>query len=172
MGEVEWMQEENQEEEFEEIALPEWKVGDDKERLVKETLEDKSLKEWREFADKEMRGYRWENDLLLKHWVESGTEKTKEVIVLPKSRRDEVIRMAHNTCGHLGGKKVIPIAVNKQSREIEQRKIAYDKGKKLREFKAGDLVLERIPGMGCKHQEAWRGPFEVMERLGEVTTEL
>ena len=98
LGEVEWIQEENQEEEFEEIALSEWKVGDDKERLVKETLEDKSLKEWRELSDKEMRGYRWENDLLLKRWVESGTEKTKEVIVLPKSRQDEVIRMAHNTC--------------------------------------------------------------------------
>ena len=31
----------------------------------------------------------------------------------------------------------------------------HERGKRLREFEVGDMVLERIPG---KLEESWRGP--------------
>jgi len=39
-------------------------------------------------------------------------------------------------------------------------------------MKVGDLVLERIPGLDGNLDEAWRGPWKVLEKLGDVTYRL
>ncbi len=51
----------------------------------------------------------------------------------------------------------------------EQRKKQHDKSTRLRSFSRGDLVWYRIPGMHNKLGESWDGPFEVVERKGDVT---
>ncbi len=43
-----------------------------------------------------------------------------------------------------------------------------NRGTKLREFKSGELVLYRVPGMSCKLSDSWEGPYKVIERMGEV----
>ena len=56
----------------------------------------------------------------------------------------------------------------KQEEAVQRRKEVYDRGKGNRQFKVGDLVLLRVPVMDLKLQDAWKGPYEVVERLGEV----
>ena len=41
-------------------------------------------------------------------------------------------------------------------------------GAKLKEFKVGEKVLYRIPGLSCKLADSWEGPYDVVERLGKV----
>ncbi len=43
-----------------------------------------------------------------------------------------------------------------------------NRGTKLREFKEGDLVLYRVPGMTCKLADSWEGPYRVVARMGKV----
>ncbi len=50
----------------------------------------------------------------------------------------------------------------------EKRKIQMDKGCKLREFKEGEKVLYRIPGLCSKLSDSWEGPYVVGERMGSV----
>ena len=44
----------------------------------------------------------------------------------------------------------------------------YDKGKIDRKLEVGQLVMCRIPGMSRKLQDAWEGPFRVIDVLGKV----
>lgn len=60
------------------------------------------------------------------------------------------------------------LAAENQSRAIEQRKQAYDRNKVERVYAKDDLVLCRVPGIDLKLEDAWRGPFKIVERLGEV----
>ncbi len=51
----------------------------------------------------------------------------------------------------------------------KQSRLSYmNRGCKLREFKAGQLVLYRVPGMHSKLADSWEGPYRVKERLGKV----
>ncbi len=50
----------------------------------------------------------------------------------------------------------------------ESRLQYVNKGAKLREFKEGDLVLYRVPGMTCKLSDSWQGPYKVLRKMGAV----
>ncbi len=51
----------------------------------------------------------------------------------------------------------------------KQSRLSYmNRGCKLREFKAGQLVLYRVPGMHSKLADSWEGPYKVKERVGKV----
>ncbi len=54
------------------------------------------------------------------------------------------------------------------ARSKESRMQYANRGMKLREFKKGDLVLYRVPGMTCKLADSWEGPYKVLERKGAV----
>ena len=56
----------------------------------------------------------------------------------------------------------------KQEVAIAKRKESYDRGKCLRSFDVGTLLLLRVPGFDLKLQDAWKGPYKIIERLGEV----
>ena len=73
--------------------------------LVKAVLEDPTLGGCRELAEKGEQGYIWTRGLL----YQARTTHTEEVIhlmVLPKSFRNRVLKMAHEGSGHLGARKV------------------------------------------------------------------
>ena len=73
--------------------------------LVRAVLEDPTLEGCRELAGKGEQGYVWVRGLL----YQARTTHTEEVIhlmVLPKSFRDRVLKMAHEGSGHLGSRKV------------------------------------------------------------------
>ena len=44
----------------------------------------------------------------------------------------------------------------------------YNRGTQPREFQVGDKVLVLVPTVECKFLARWQGPYEVIERLGEV----
>ena len=44
----------------------------------------------------------------------------------------------------------------------------YNRGAQLRTFQSGDLVLDLVPTAECKFLAKWQGPYEVVERVGEV----
>ena len=48
------------------------------------------------------------------------------------------------------------------------RKKEFDKKSVDRKLEEGDLVLCRVPGMAHKLQEAWHGPYPVIEKLNRV----
>ncbi len=50
----------------------------------------------------------------------------------------------------------------------KERKKHYNKKAVEREFKRGDSVLNRTPGINGKLEEAWQGPYEVVERVNRV----
>ena len=73
--------------------------------LVRAVLEDPTLEGCRELAGKGEQGYVWVRGLL----YQARTTHTEEVIhlmVLPKSFRGRVLKMAHEGSGHLGARKV------------------------------------------------------------------
>ena len=57
------------------------------------------------------------------------------------------------------------VARVKQEVAIAKRKESYDRGKCLRSLDVGTLVLLRMPGFDL---DAWKGPYKIIERLGEV----
>ncbi len=50
----------------------------------------------------------------------------------------------------------------------ESRMQYLNRGTKLREFREGDLVLYRVPGMTCKLSDSWQGPYVVLKKVGTV----
>ena len=50
----------------------------------------------------------------------------------------------------------------------KKRKEHFDKKTVDRVLEVGDLVLCRVPGMAHKLEEAWHGPYKVVERLNRV----
>ncbi len=50
----------------------------------------------------------------------------------------------------------------------ESRLQFLNRGTKLREFREGDHVLYRVPGMTCKLSDSWQGPYLVVKRVGAV----
>ncbi len=65
--------------------------------------------------------------------------------------------------------EVREIAALSAAKCTEKRKRQHDKHAKARKFEKGDLVWYRIPGLHDKLSESWDGPFEIVERKGEVT---
>jgi len=92
-----------------EVQLPEGGEGNDRHILVQETAKDDSLKHWRELADRKLRGYYLKEGVLLKYFMEDELSDPRGVIVLLKTRRESVMRVVHNSSGHLSAKKVIAI---------------------------------------------------------------
>ena len=60
----------------------------------------------------------------------------------------------------------------KQEVAITKRKESYDRGKCLRSLDVGTLVLLRMPGFDLKLQDAWKGPYKIIEQLGEVNNRI
>lgn len=72
--------------------------------LRAECKSDPSLKHCRELADSSKIGYFWRDGLLYhKECVE--LLGSRERIVIPSVRRNLVLKLAHDHCGHFGGKK-------------------------------------------------------------------
>ena len=94
-------------------------------------------------------------DLLAAGW----RENTKNSWNVSESVRELAERIA----------AIREVMMETQRREMDVTKRGYDRGKLLRTFDKDDLVLERIPGLSGKLEEPWRGPLEVVEKLGEVT---
>ncbi|KAJ8351611.1 hypothetical protein SKAU_G00230870 [Synaphobranchus kaupii] len=46
----------------------------------------------------------------------------------------------------------------------------YNRGAQPREFGPGDKVLVLVPTLECKFLAKWNGPYEVIEKVGTVTT--
>ena len=44
----------------------------------------------------------------------------------------------------------------------------YNRGAQLRIFHPAELVLVLVPTAECKFLAKWQGPYEVVERVGEV----
>ncbi len=59
-------------------------------------------------------------------------------------------------------------AAVKMLKERKGRMEYANRGSKLREFKRGDKVLYRIPGLNSKLSDSWEGPYVVLERKGIV----
>ncbi len=75
---------------------------------------------------------------------------------------DWVMRMAERL------ERVRDSAALRVSKSRESRMQYLNRGTKLREFKVGDLVLYRVPGMTCKLADSWEGPYKIVERKGAV----
>ncbi len=73
-----------------------------------------------------------------------------------------VLRMSERLEG-LRDSAALGMAKGKESR------LQYlNRGTKLREFREGDHVLYRVPGMTCKLSDSWQGPYLVVKRVGAV----
>ena len=73
--------------------------------LVAETKVDPSLEKWRGWADKEEQGFMWREGLVYQT-VTTHVLETAHLMVLPKSFRAKVLRLAHEKLGHMGARRV------------------------------------------------------------------
>ncbi len=86
--------------------------GDDKSKLVEEIQQDISLKYCKKLASMKEWGYKFEDGLLIHTLVDVVGGEIKR-IVLPTCRRNVVLKLAHDHCGHVGYRKVLDI-INKR----------------------------------------------------------
>ncbi len=61
------------------------------------------------------------------------------------------------------------LAVGNESKSVEERVLAFNKGKSDRELSVGDTVLMRIPGIHGSLQASWEGPYIVSSKVSRVT---
>ncbi len=97
--------EEKEEERETPVELDCVKEGHDRAKFAVEVQNDSSLTCCRRLACTKERGYRWENGLLL-HCVLDNLMGEVKRIVVPKSRRALLCKLAHDKSGHLGFRKV------------------------------------------------------------------
>ena len=64
--------------------------------------------------------------------------------------------------------QVWPIVRAHLRRAQQAQARVYNRGAQLRFFRPGDLVLVLVPTAECKFLAKWQGPYEVVERVGEV----
>ena len=64
--------------------------------------------------------------------------------------------------------QVWPIVRDHLQRAQQAQARVYNWGAQLRVFRPGDLVLVLVPTAKCKFLAKWQGPYEVVERVGEV----
>ena len=80
--------------------------GDEKSEFVRAVEGDESLKVEKELADRREQGYKWRNGVLIQHklldWEHFG-----DVLVVPKSHRERILKVAHEKGGHLSSAKVL-----------------------------------------------------------------
>ncbi len=88
------------EEKGRDIVIPVVGTGKDRKKLVRETKEDSTLETIRTFADNKDKGYRWENGVLVQAIISQNLDE-KLLIVLPKSFRNRVLKLAHEGLGHV-----------------------------------------------------------------------
>ncbi|XP_063070441.1 uncharacterized protein LOC134461440 [Engraulis encrasicolus] len=74
---------------------------------------------------------------------------------------------------HVGAMKermrvVYPIVREHMETAQRQQQASYNRPAQPREFKPGDRVLVLVPTVECKFLATWQGPYEVIERIGEV----
>ena len=64
--------------------------------------------------------------------------------------------------------QVWPIVRDHIWRAQQAQARVYDRGAQLRVFQPGELVLVLVPTAECKFLAKWQGPYEVVDRVGEV----
>ncbi len=62
----------------------------------------------KDLADRNARGYYWDDGVLMQRHIDVAFGVIENIVV-PKSRRSDLIHLAHDKTGHLGYKKVIRI---------------------------------------------------------------
>ncbi len=75
---------------------------------MEEVKNDSSLTPLKDLADRYARGYYWDDGVLMQRHSDVAFGVIENIIV-PKSRRSDLIHLAHDKTGHLGYKKVIRI---------------------------------------------------------------
>ena len=80
----------------------------EREEFARNTSVDPTLKICRDLAEKDKGGYYWKDGLLMQSVVDESHGDV-EVIVVPKFRRQNILKIAHDRLGHLGHKKVLKI---------------------------------------------------------------
>ena len=90
----------------ESIVIPPVTAGNsDRAALAAETLTDPTLEGWRKGAEKGGEGLDWDNGLLYRTVDDHDMEHIR-LLVLPKSRRQKVLVLAHERLGHMGARRV------------------------------------------------------------------
>ena len=64
--------------------------------------------------------------------------------------------------------QVWPIVQEHLHKAQQAQARTYNGGAQLRLFQPGELVLVLIPTAECKFLVKWQGPYEVVDRVGEV----
>ena len=95
------------EKEAEEVDLPVVEIGKGKDEFQREMMNDDSLKFCKKLADKEEQGYAWKNGCLVKVILDRFDEKCE--LLVPKCKREKILELAHDKCGHLGERKVLSV---------------------------------------------------------------
>ena len=72
---------------------------------VEKGKSDPSLQPWRQLADWEDKGFSWAHGLLVQG-ITNHMFKKCQLVVVPKSFRVLIMRLAHDQLGHLGHHKV------------------------------------------------------------------
>ena len=94
------------EEELDVVDLKRVRKGSVTEELAEEQKKDKTLLQCRSLAERWEKGFSWDNDLLFKIDMDDIRGELK-IIVVPQTKRKELINRAHEKSGHLGSKKVL-----------------------------------------------------------------
>ncbi|XP_073727643.1 uncharacterized protein [Misgurnus anguillicaudatus] len=63
---------------------------------------------------------------------------------------------------------IYPIVREHMEKAQREQQAIYNRPAQPREFQPGDRVLVLVPTVECKFLATWQGPFEVIERVGEV----
>jgi hypothetical protein len=90
-------------------------------------------------------------DLWTKELQDEEVKTSSQYVVDLRNRIEETCELARRSLKSAGKKQ----------------KLHFDKRAKPRTFKEGDLVLLLLPTQHNKLQMSWRGPFPVLERVGE-----
>uniref|UniRef100_A0A8C5PW96 Gypsy retrotransposon integrase-like protein 1 n=1 Tax=Leptobrachium leishanense TaxID=445787 RepID=A0A8C5PW96_9ANUR len=64
--------------------------------------------------------------------------------------------------------KVMPLVQEHLQKAQEAQKRVYNRSAKLRQFQVGDRVAVLIPTVESRFLAKWQGPYEVVEKVGEV----
>lgn len=88
------------------MEMPVLSKGKEKEELQQAIREDESLAYCKSLGDRGEKGFKWEDGLLFKE-VEDEIRGRIRLLVVPGSKRQKLLELAHEGSAHLGGKKVL-----------------------------------------------------------------
>lgn len=63
---------------------------------------------------------------------------------------------------------MVPIVREHLEKAQRDQRGVYNRTAQHREFQPGDRVLVLVPTVECKFLATWQGPFEILEKVGEV----